>query len=422
MRKKNYNFIIVLGVLILILFSSLNFLTILTPKTPSSVLDNYVNKYYLPTIEQTRNLDKCTNANINFGTSFSPNLLSIPSASSSCIYYSSESYFKSKKSTSKTGKCSDLGQEFKLSGNNVLSSLFLIRRGNDFVICKDKSRGGYDYSVLSKSSKFCSVKYPIPKPEEKEGKYYCDGKRIYNIPCGGKSKILIETCSLGCEYTQKQIEPGSSINIIKCKGDYKPNLNICSLDGRAFYSSDSSGNLTIKQCSSCSGNRCIEIKLTQEKYCKLIKGGKNDINIFFYNSYVMPEYGLWILDELKTRAPFSEFSYNLYEENPKGYCSTTINQRQRDLMVGFEDIPGGYFGWGQPPGPNSINPYKMGDFRIDMFTAVRKWDFLLFHELGHIYTRAGHTNDNSIMDQDGGSRQFYPYQIDIIRKNLNSTK
>lgn len=143
----------------------------------------------------------------------------------------------------------------------------------------------------------------------------------------------------------------------------------------------------------------------------LFYGGKGDVNIFFYNeSYFdfsqLMNYFQWIISEMGTEKPFNEFTYNGYYEEVKG--SGNSIKRSNDVSIGLGDAYG-HAGWGDP----AIN-----EVEFNQNLGLDRWHFLLFHELGHIYTKWGHTNDGSMMDANGGDGKFRDYQIDTIRSNL----
>lgn len=392
--------------------------TIYTPTTPNSVLNSYVNAYYTPiSTSNVKNPAACTNEYVNFGSSFSLSTSSMPS-SSACIFAEGKSfkYYKNLRTTK--GSCADLGQQYTIGGELVLTKLNLIKMTTgEFAVCTNYARGGYTFTIFSQSTQLCKVKYTKPEVKEIEGKYYCDGKNIYVLPCGSGSKKTVKTCKLGCESTTKNVDEGSNVPVVKCIGEYEPNIKVCSSDGKILYTTDSAGNLNTQSCSTCTNGRCTVYVPPVVTTCTLIVDNKGTNNIFLSNDEVMPDYGYWVLEMLKTKAPYSEYTFNLYKESPKGGCEKTIASRVRDIRISFEDIPGSPYGWGIPPRNG-----KAGEFIIDIYKSVRKWDFLLFHELGHIFTRRNHTNDGSIMDANGGNRQYTEAQIKVIRENLNAVK
>ncbi|MFA5857310.1 MAG: hypothetical protein WC867_08155 [Candidatus Pacearchaeota archaeon] len=147
--------------------------------------------------------------------------------------------------------------------------------------------------------------------------------------------------------------------------------------------------------------------------CHLIYGGNNDINMFFYSENGHDEdeiknFGKWVIREMRTEKPYKEFNYNGFYEEEKYACRDQINERQKDVRIGFGNTRG-YRAWGS----EGIN----GNAGEVIFERYEKWHFLLFHELGHAYG-FGHTNDGSIMDSDGGDHEYRDYQIDEIRNRL----
>jgi hypothetical protein len=147
--------------------------------------------------------------------------------------------------------------------------------------------------------------------------------------------------------------------------------------------------------------------------CYLFYGGNNEINMFFYSEKghddnEVKDFGKWVIKEMRTEKPYKEFSYNGFYEEEKYACRNLINEREKDVRLGFGNTQG-YRAWGSQ-GSES----KAGEV---VFEKFEKWHFLLFHELGHSYG-FGHTSDRSIMDIDGGDHKYRDYQIDEIRNHL----
>jgi len=423
MKNKTIYWIIGIIITVVILYNYSNLFTISKPLGPGD-LDNYIHSYYSPTTTLKTNSEKCTNKNIEFGSNIAFTTTSLPTGSSLCIYSDKTNLFVTKGGSSKTGKCSDLGKDYQRWNMNIFTKIHLIKTSSGYLFCKDNSNGkGYSYSILKTNTKICPVKYTstnIDLPDEKEGKYFCDSKtgRIYLEPCGSKSRQLIEECGyVGCEYANVNIDSGN-VSVVKCKGDYEPNINICSSSDLFKYTTDSKGKLTQTICTSCKKNQCTNQTINYFTGCKLLSGNGNlnNIDILFYTYNEMPDYGDWLMSQLKYRTPFSEFNYNLYIENPKYACNGKITLNQNDVRIGFGETYG-HIGWGEP----SARKGKPGELAIRPDYSNKKWEFLLFHELGHIYTHAGHTCDGSIMQVNGGDKQYRTYQIELIRKNLNST-
>lgn len=148
-----------------------------------------------------------------------------------------------------------------------------------------------------------------------------------------------------------------------------------------------------------------EIIPIQEESCEKIYDGEIKI-IVYGDKEEMIDFGKWVYNEMQTESPFNEFTYSLYYENEEGNCNGT----KRDFRIGFGDINSiGLAYW------DDVNP---GHIWIRNSYSNKKWHFLLFHELLHIYLKSGHSLDNSIMDKDGGSGKIFEYQIEIARENL----
>jgi hypothetical protein len=152
-----------------------------------------------------------------------------------------------------------------------------------------------------------------------------------------------------------------------------------------------------------------------DHYCNLVKGdGIHNIIVTgneFYNETFMIDFGNWVYETLNQEAPYNEFSWELYYENKEGDCNFG-NYSDFRITIGTINYKG--LSWFDG---SSINRVW---FSKDLPAEGRefKWTFLLKHELGHIFTKSGHTNDGSIMDVNGGDAKYRDYQLEIIRSNL----
>lgn len=419
-KKKSYKllifsiiFIFLLAIVGIISYLIVNGNPLGTIFSPDLEANAIVNKYYFPINNNILNGDRCTNINVNYGANFIMTSSTLPTSLSSCMFAEKQSFIFSRSVRSQTGSCSDLGKEVTISGDKVFKYFITIKQGSNYLLCKNNLNGGYGYSLFIPSSTLCRVTYTNPVAE-KEGRYYCNGKSIYLTPCDGKPKTLIKSCTLGCEYATKSIEQDGSTQVVKCKGDYEPSKTYCTVDGTELYKTDSQGTATIQDCCGCSNGICKACPTPPS--CQLVYGGSGDINIFLYNytyTSVDSNFPNWIKDELTTRVPFSEFTYNIYVEGHKNDCAKTVPERLKDVRIGFEKV-GNYIGWTIAPSSSS----GIGIVQLKPEYKSNRWDIIFFHELGHYYRRAGHTTDGSIMQTNLGNGQFTQSQIDIMRRNL----
>lgn len=410
--------IIALAIIVvaIMLINQSQLFTIYTPQTPDSSLNRVVNKLYFPLTTKTTG-EACP-APDKIGSSIAWDSKVLPT-STSCLALNNV-YYKLSSIVTKKGTCTNEGEQVLIDGNAPFMNLILIKKTVNnqvsYLICQNKPKGLYSYKFLVTTSS-CSLKYSVP-PIQEVVKYSCDAraKTIYQVPCG-KKRTVVEKCALGCEQKYITIDTGN-VEVVKCIGDYQPNKVICSPSGRNLFKTSSTGQLSSEPCCSCSGTTCSKTGCTLLPLgCSLIDGdGSGNIDIFFYNDTDNVAYESWAISQLATRAPYNEFTYNVYRENNKNDCRSD-RETSNDVRIGWEDI-GRYYGWGQPsPGVGTAGNLKFNPITYASITPT----FLLFHELGHIYTHAGHTCDGSIMDANGGDRNYRPYQIDLIRKNLNST-
>lgn len=154
------------------------------------------------------------------------------------------------------------------------------------------------------------------------------------------------------------------------------------------------------------------IIIMPEIKCEKISGN-GKINIFLHSDFYfkdrMTEFGNWVINTLKNETPFNETTYTLYYEKVKYACRGAVNEKKQDFRMGI-GYSYGYRGWGEP----SRDGYA-GEVT---FKRYEMWRFLLMHELAHVYTGLGHTENGGIRDIDGGNSQYTKEDIEIIRGNL----
>jgi hypothetical protein len=147
-------------------------------------------------------------------------------------------------------------------------------------------------------------------------------------------------------------------------------------------------------------------------FCNLIQGD-GDHNIIVYGNNLfsddyMIDWGNWVYNDIQTRTPYNEFTYSLYFEKNQGDCGFNSYS---DVEMGISDL-GTYYGlsW--------FNGISTSKIWFDDSLENKKWDFLLFHELAHVFVQSDHTLDNSILSKDGGDGQYDGQEINTIRRNL----
>ena len=186
----------------------------------------------------------------------------------------------------------------------------------------------------------------------------------------------------GCNYTEQ----------IKNDSSDSPNEN-----------SQETQNITGEE--NKSGQMPVNVD-NQSAQCKLIKGTGHKI-------IVRPElldWGNWIYDTLYNTSPYNEFNWSLYTEKNEGDCTGNYS----DTRFVIEPINSKGLSWFDG---SSINKVWFNS-NLEQRGYNFKWNFLLFHELGHIFLKNGHTNNGGIMDLDGGNAEYNEEQINIIRSNL----
>jgi hypothetical protein len=155
-----------------------------------------------------------------------------------------------------------------------------------------------------------------------------------------------------------------------------------------------------------------ETPVIPEVKCEKISGDGN-INIFVYSDFYgkdrMIGFGNWVLITLNNETPFNETTYTLYYEKDKFACRESVNEKQMDFRIGT-GYAWGHRAWGEPG-----HDGQAGDV---IFYNYEEWRFLLMHELAHVYTGLGHTEDGSILDLDGGNQEYNKMEINLIRNNL----
>ena len=430
-KDKIIIWIVVIVVGILVLYNSNSFLfSIFTPKAPPEITD-YVNKYYFPTVTKTINFDKCSVPSVTIGTSFSWDTTTLPTGND-YIFYNGQYYRVSRVSGKYVGTCTKLeGNQTTIDGKAPFRNFLFIQKGTNYLLCRNLDSNKYEYSQFSLIKNVINnryyIKYSIPQIEP-EGKYYCDNKNtIYRIPCGGKTKEVIETCSLGCEYADVQIDSNlATVNVVKCKGDFQPNKQICSTDGKKIYTVDSSGKLTTGNCCSCTNGVCSKTVgcAPAVPACNLLKGdGKNQINVFIVDYKNNKNYSDWIIDFMPTQIPYNEFTYNFYAEATQYACRGKVAETSKDLRIAWDSQCNWAYACANPT--NSYTQAGYLSFTFPKYAQITK-SFLLMHESGHDYLHYGHTCDGSIMDANGGTRKngnvYESYQVPIVRYNLANVK
>lgn len=418
MKDNKFSLLLLAIVIIMVLFKSSFFGTVFTPNTPDATLTKYVNNYYFPVIPYDSTKNVCDNSMSTLSSTFASTITSVPTSSSNRMFYSGKYYQYKNQTTVKTGSCSGLGSPIMVNGASPFSRLLIIPVPGMLLACKDNSLGGYTFSRFVENSMCTPTKCPMTYFFPNQEVYSCKAGKIYTKKCGSTSYTLVETCKLGCEQATLPVDTGT-VQVVKCVGDYKPDTKVCSSDGKAIYTTDSSGKLTSQACLSCSSGICKPLPPSPPtKECKLLYGGSGTIDIFIYNDQKYPDWSAWIYKELQNQTPYNEFSYNIYHESVKGACDGTIKMNSRDTRLGI-DYALGYIGWGYP----STGPGIAGYVYFDTARCSNYyWHFLLFHELGHVYTHAGHTSDGSIMDSNGGNGQYSQAEINTIRGYLSDRK
>ena len=160
----------------------------------------------------------------------------------------------------------------------------IAKSGSDYCVCApsvtthvyskryttsdpDASKVSLSTSTIESSKELAQI-----SPIKDSGKYACENNNVVLKYCvyNGQtafSSVIQDTCSIGlpCEFVLGQTVPEGTKDIVKCKGDYKIGLSICSSDGKSLHTTDSLGFLTTKLCGSngynvCSNGQCAVCK------------------------------------------------------------------------------------------------------------------------------------------------------------------
>lgn len=415
---KEKNVLIIIGIIILALVLSnynLDF-KIVTPSTPDNSLQKSVNLLYFPVATRSTNSEKCIAPEVQIGSTFDPNTQSLKSGDT--IFIEGKYYKYKGTSTARKDCVTAYGSQITVSNSVPFANFILFKKtDNQYYLCQNTNTGNR-YWIFEYSKTAVSLRYTTPKTEQ-QGKYYCDGKSIYLLPCANGKRVLMETCALGCEKTKSLLD-SQNIDVVKCKGEYKPNIQICSVEGDKLFKTDSKGILSSQDCC-CKNNACAaSSNCAPKSKCELVSGdGNGQVNIFVYggNENEMKNWAKWIYTELPSESPYNEFSYNVYYEANQYDCNSLGIRRST------KDFDAGWASWF-----TAIGMSNWGDTNHIWFNPVRgragffpNDHFLLFHELGHCYTSGGHTNDGSIMDYRlGGDGKYRDYQRVSIRSKLST--
>jgi hypothetical protein len=118
-----------------------------------------------------------------------------------------------------------------------------------------------------------SLELSTNSPIKDSGKFTCEAGNVVTKFCvynGVKvfASTVQDTCNpnLPCQFLLGQNIPGvGTRDIVKCSGDYKPNLQLCSADSKSIHKTNSLGFLTTTLCgfngyNVCSNNQCVVCK------------------------------------------------------------------------------------------------------------------------------------------------------------------
>lgn len=397
--------------------------TVFTPKTPDKSLSTIVNKFYFPITTRTVNSDKCSIPSVKMGSTFDPNTEKFPTSGATILI--NGKYYKYQGGSTNRKDCVTIfGSQVLIDGNVPFKNFLLFKKGtNQYIMCQ-QTKTGSKYITLQIYNKVTSLPYTTPVTEQ-EGKYYCDikAKTIYLIPCANGKKVQVQTCDLGCEQKLEDLDTGK-IEVVKCKGDYKPNQVMCSPSGLNKFTTNASGALSTEVCCKCSGTTCDKKGCSLlPKGCAMLTGTTRNptgVDIYFYNDLDHADYENFILTDFSKKAPYNEFVFNFYRENNKGDCKAAGYETTNDVRVGWEPI--GAIGWGEPSPGKGVAANLM--FNPTRYASISP-GFLVYHELGHIYLHKGHSYNpadctKTIMDYQGVSTLYDNAEIKFIRMNLNN--
>lgn len=273
------------------------------PNTPAPLL-SFVNKwYYDPAVPETSSWECVEQSTVLFRTASTTFASSFPIAinegDNSLVRYSFSASFNTA-GLGASGSCDNLGQPvyygnllinlsekgWSLDWSNCPNNIASLRRlSNDEVaVCGYcSSTGRYAYRKYTKGTSGGAISTSVSPenpsneivsytPIKDSGRFTCENGKVVKKFClykGNKifPSIIQDDCSpsLPCIFIRGQNVSGEIRDIVKCSGDYKPNIKVCSSDGKRIHTTDSNGNLITTLCGTngynvCSNNACVECK------------------------------------------------------------------------------------------------------------------------------------------------------------------
>ena len=275
------------------------FSIIYTPPGTPTALSSYVNRYFYDTAVPTGTSWECSQQQtVNFRTSnLNYNNGRIEYTSSSCgsnlnIYNIGMKYSVSNCVGSYGGPIMTNLKKSWIAGSTIFNShsgggdgiLDLYLSGNNLYVCEDDFDGTgamaqrYDYSTATTGSISTDISKEMTcgvTPIQDLGKFTCENNNVVTKYCVFNTATVFpseisgtkgDTCAAGlpCQFQSLVTIPGiGAKDIVKCQGDYKPNLQICASDGERIHNTDSFGTLTTTLCgvnsyNVCTGNNCVK--------------------------------------------------------------------------------------------------------------------------------------------------------------------
>jgi hypothetical protein len=161
----------------------------------------------------------------------------------------------------------DIDTIYICQGTSSLAKYYKI---DDSNACLDENTCLSEISLESYKSLGQEVSGGISSIKD-AGKFTCENNNVVKKFCNYKGATpypsdILNSCQIPCLYLAGQtVDGGVTADIVKCGGDYKPNINVCSSDSTKLYTTNSAGTLSSTICglngyNVCSNGACVNCK------------------------------------------------------------------------------------------------------------------------------------------------------------------
>lgn len=255
------------------------YFAVFTPATPDTALNPYVNKYYYGDATSQSNWECQQAPQVLLRTSFShtetsplnPEIAIYEGASTLTNYKYSSASGSSSYWCSTTLGSQNLVYSFGIEKLEIYKNTRSSASQYPYILCLDAAGGahGSTYRYLQLGGTLSNSRIPTGTNEIVDSgsyitegkKYACEGNNIVYKTCSNIERQVLETCANGCEFIPQFQFDGGIADIVKCKGTYKPNLELCGADGKTRYTTDASGNINVETCGYvCNSGKCVSCK------------------------------------------------------------------------------------------------------------------------------------------------------------------